>query len=88
MASANRKSDFISESRDAVIDLQDALDVVKTLNREYVAGGGSSWLVQGDFVGTNAQIAKADFDTGFGNAATLDGYVVTQNYDDTFFKLF
>ena len=32
--------------------------------------------------------AKADFDTGFGNAATLDTYVSTQNYDDTFFKLF
>jgi hypothetical protein len=83
-----RKSDFISLARTKVKLLLDTLDAINDLNREYVAMGGSSWLVQGDFVGTNADILKADFDTAFGNAATLDGYVTTQNYDDTWYKIF
>ena len=88
MASSNRKSDFITEARNAIIVLQDALNNIRVLNREYTNNGSSSWLAQGDFTGTNSSIAKADFDTGFGNAATLDTYVSTQNYDDTFYKLF
>lgn len=83
-----RKSDFISISRTKVKLLLDTLDEINDLNREYVAQGGSSWLVQGDFTGANADILKADFDTAFGNAATLDAYVATQNYDDTWYKIF
>ena len=83
-----RKSDFISIARQKVKLLLDTLDEINDLNREFVANGGSSWLVQGDFVGMNADILKADFDNAFGNAATLDGYVATQNYDDTWYKIF
>lgn len=83
-----RKSDFISISRTKIKLVLDTLNEINDLNREFVANGSASWLVQGDFVGTNADILKADFDTAFGNAATLDGYVATQNYDDTWYKIF
>lgn len=84
----SRKSDFITLARQAVQGLMDRLNEVKALNREYTANGGSSWLAAEDFTGDNASITKANFDTAFGNAATLDSYVTTQNYDDTFFLVF
>ena len=83
-----RKSDFITIARTKIKLLLDTLDQINDLNREFVANGASSWLVQGDFTGANADILKADFDTAFGNAATLDSYVSTQNYDDTWYKVF
>ena len=83
-----RKSDFITITRSKIKSLLDLLNDINDLNREFVANGSASWLVQGDFVGANVDILKADFDTAFGNAATLDGYVATQNYDDTFYKIF
>lgn len=83
-----RKADFITISREKIKDLVDVLDDIKALNREYTANGGSSWLAGGDFTGANADITKTNFDTAFGNAATLDSYVTTQNYDDTFYLVF
>lgn len=84
----SRKADFITLSRQAIKELMAALGTVKALNREFQANGGSSWLETKDFAGENAAITKASFDTAIGNAATLDTYVSTQNYDDTFFKIF
>lgn len=83
----SRKSDFITLSRQAVRDLMAAFDKISALNREFQANGGGSWLTQPDFTGDNAEINEANFDTAFGNAATLNTYVATQNYDDTFYKI-
>ena len=83
-----RKSDFITLARAEIKNLLKALDSIKSLNREYAANGSGVWLAAGDFSGANSDIAEADFETAFGNAATLDTYVSTQNYDDTFYKVF
>ena len=83
-----RKSDFITLSRQSVKTLMATLDTIKALNREYQANGSASWLSSGDFTGSNADITEANFETAFGNAATLDSYVSTQNYDDTFYLIF
>ena len=82
-----RKSDFITLARTRIKELLAALDAIKALNREYTANGAAVWLASGDFAGDNRDITEADFETAFGNAATLDTYVSTQNYDDTFYKI-
>jgi len=83
-----RKSEFISESRQAIRDLMEVFSRINTLNREYQANGSSSWLGAGEFIDEHSDITEANFESAFGNAATLDGYVATQNYDDTFYKIF
>lgn len=83
-----RKSDFITLARTHIKNLMAEFDAIKALNREYAANGSAAWLSSGDFVGANSDITEANFETAFGNAATLDAYVATQNYDDTFFTIF
>lgn len=83
-----RKADFITLSRTAIRDLMAVLNEIKALKREYDGQGASSWIVQADFAGDNADIQEADFENALGNAAALDAYVSAQNYDDTFFKIF
>lgn len=83
-----RKSDFISLARSHIKKLMSELDAIEALNREYTSNGAAAWLSSGDFVGTNSDITEANFETAFGNAATLNSYVATQNYDDTFFTIF
>lgn len=84
---ANRKSDFITETRTVVDDLFDVLARIAALKREYDARGGSGFLVSGDFIGENADISEATFETAFGNLATINDYIAAQNYDDTWFPL-
>ena len=84
----SRKSDFISLSRTSIKNLMAELDKIAALNREYTANGAAVWLDTADFAGANASVAATEFETAFGNAAALNTYVSTQNYDDTFFKVF
>lgn len=82
-----RKAEFITLARRKAAELIQVLNEIKSLNREYTANGGASWLADGDFIGENSGIASADFETAFGNMATLDVYVSTQDYDDTIYKI-
>lgn len=68
---ANQKSNFISKYRNAVDSLTAALEVERTLRRQYDALDLGNALADADFTGENVGITKLQFTTAVAAADTV-----------------
>lgn len=66
-----QKANFISKYRNAVDSLTAALELERTLRRQYDALDLGNALVDGDFTGENLGITKAQFVTAVSAADTV-----------------